>query len=196
MTLREWERGHVLVYVPPVPLFWPIRIPLLVWLTHFALIYLNAVIAFPNTEKVSLTNDDGDNGWSFFQRDFSFYQFRLMLDWSSVTKFGQNLPLWHNVKNFGHFERVHLVFGNILGLLWQIIYAFGHFFSVVNAQILNKQPGNLVTLLTTDDWYKKPRRLPMAFLVHFGQIFGPLYIWQYLISVNYVHVHRKLLRLV
>ena len=28
-----------------------------------------------------------------------------------LTKFGEILPLWHNVKNFGHFEWVDLLFG-------------------------------------------------------------------------------------
>ena len=26
---------------------------------------------------------------------------------SSVTRFGKISPLWHTIKNFGHFERVH-----------------------------------------------------------------------------------------
>ena len=33
--------------------------------------------------------------------------------------------IWHfgmMLKNFGHIERVHLVFGNILNLLWLILY--------------------------------------------------------------------------
>ena len=42
------------------------------------------------------------------------------------------------LKNFGHFERVHFVFGKIWNLLWQILYASAQFFSFVNAQILKK----------------------------------------------------------
>ena len=30
---------------------------------------------------------------------------------NSVTRFGEISPLWHDVVFFGHFERVHLVFG-------------------------------------------------------------------------------------
>ena len=55
-----------------------------------------------------------------------------------MTRFGKILPTWHDVKNFGHFERVHLVFGNILNLLWFILQAIGQIFIFVNGQILNK----------------------------------------------------------
>ena len=35
--------------------------------------------------------------------------------------FSKFSPLWHTVKNFGHFDRVHYVFGNIM----RKFYAFG-----------------------------------------------------------------------
>ena len=64
-----------------------------------------------------------------------------------MTRFGEISPLWHtSFKNFGHFDRVNLVFGNILSLLWQFLYTFGQFFNFQNAQILSKYFSNLVTL--------------------------------------------------
>ena len=32
-------------------------------------------------------------------------------------------PLYHHIKILGHFERVQLVFGKVLSLLWPILYA-------------------------------------------------------------------------
>ena len=58
-----------------------------------------------------------------------------ILDWLSVLPdlakfrhFGKNL------KVFGHFKKLYLVFGNLLNLLWQIFYATGQIFIVVNGQ--------------------------------------------------------------
>ena len=36
---------------------------------------------------------------------------------SSVTRFGEILPLWHNVKVFVHFKKLYLVFGKFFMLL-------------------------------------------------------------------------------
>ena len=55
---------------------------------------------------------------------------------NSVPRFGEISPLWHFF---------HLVFENILSLLWQIILLC----SVGNAKILNKSSSNLVTLVVT-----------------------------------------------
>ena len=55
---------------------------------------------------------------------------------NSVPRFGEISPLWHFF---------HLVFENILSLLWQIILLC----SVGNAEILNKSSSNLVTLVVT-----------------------------------------------
>ena len=65
----------------------------------------------------------------------SSLQIILFAVWSDFAKFRHFVtPL----KNFGHFERVHLVFGHILRLFWQILYAIGQNFIDVNGQKLNK----------------------------------------------------------
>ena len=58
---------------------------------------------------------------------------------ASGTRFGENSPLWHSIKNFGHFDRVHFVLGNILSFLWLILNSIGQILNVENGQILNKQ---------------------------------------------------------
>ena len=55
----------------------------------------------------------------------------------SVARFGIISPLWQNFKSLRHFLRVYLVFGTILNLLWQIFYAIGQIFTVVNGKIFN-----------------------------------------------------------
>ena len=75
---------------------------------------------------------------------------RLTLDWQapkwkctvskcgiadSVTRFGEISPLWHYVKNFGHFERAIIIFAN------------GQFFIAVIGQKLNKRTIHQVTLV-------------------------------------------------
>ena len=57
--------------------------------------------------------------------------------------------LAQHLKNFGHFDRVHFVFGNILSLLWLILNSSGQILNVENGQILNKQSSHLVTLTNT-----------------------------------------------
>ena len=66
-----------------------------------------------------------------------------------LTKFGEILPLWHNVKNFGHFEWAYLVFVKILSLLWQILNSIERIIIVENGKILNKQLCHLVMLTST-----------------------------------------------
>ena len=51
-----------------------------------------------------------------------------------VTICGRISTLWDDAKNFGHFERVHLVFGKILNLLWLILNAIGQIFIAENDQ--------------------------------------------------------------
>ena len=53
------------------------------------------------------------------------------------------------LKNFGHFERVHLIFDKILSSRWQILCTFGQIFKTANDQTLNIQSTNLVTLPTS-----------------------------------------------
>ena len=43
-----------------------------------------------------------------------------------------------------------MVFGNVVNPLWGNLYAFGQIFIVVNGQILKKQSGHLVTLVTLE----------------------------------------------
>ena len=38
------------------------------------------------------------------------------------------------LKNFGHLERVHLVFGKFFSLPWLILHAIGQIFIAVNGQ--------------------------------------------------------------
>ena len=54
----------------------------------------------------------------------------------SVTRFSKISPLWHNVKTLWPFLSLHLLFANILNLLWHICYAIGQIFIGVNSQIL------------------------------------------------------------
>ena len=44
----------------------------------------------------------------------------------SVTRHGKISPLWQNLK----------VFGQLMNLLWQIFYAIGQIYILINAQIL------------------------------------------------------------
>ena len=60
-------------------------------------------------------------------------QWRLVL---SVTRFDEISPLWQNWNNFGIVLRAYLVFGNVLSLLWQNLFAVGRRFIAVNGQIL------------------------------------------------------------
>ena len=73
----------------------------------------------------------------------------LFLTSASVTRFDEISPLWHDVKYFGHFERVQLVFGKIFTLLMLILHAIGQSFIAVNGQKFNIQSINLVTLAST-----------------------------------------------
>ena len=50
------------------------------------------------------------------------------------------------LKNFGHFEKVQLLFGKILSLIWQILCDFGQKLSFADGQILNQYTSHLVTL--------------------------------------------------
>ena len=50
---------------------------------------------------------------------------------SSVTRFGEILPLWQL------FEGLFFIFGIILNVFWQILYAFGPFCIDVKVQKLN-----------------------------------------------------------
>ena len=52
---------------------------------------------------------------------------------SSVTRFGEISPLWHDYKIIGQFFKVYLVFGKMLILLWQKCYAIGQVFIVVDS---------------------------------------------------------------
>ena len=55
---------------------------------------------------------------------------------NSVAIFGQISPKWRNIKIFGHLLRVDTVFGNILNLFWEIIYANRQTLTVAKGQIL------------------------------------------------------------
>ena len=57
----------------------------------------------------------------------------------SVTRFGKVSPLYRNIKKFGHFERVELVFGKVWPILYAIgpiLYAIGPIRTVENGNIL------------------------------------------------------------
>ena len=54
--------------------------------------------------------------------------------WPDLAKFRH---LGENFKIFGHFLRAKIVFGIILNMFWQIIYAIGEMLIVANDQILN-----------------------------------------------------------
>ena len=54
-----------------------------------------------------------------------------------MTRLWEISPLWQKKQSFEKI-RVYLVFGKLLNLFWQINYAIGHIYIVVNGQILNK----------------------------------------------------------
>ena len=64
----------------------------------------------------------------------------------SVTKFGDNNPIWKVFKSLWKFEKV---IGKIRNIFLQIMCAIGPIFIVVNGQISNKQSSHLVTLTLT-----------------------------------------------
>ena len=70
--------------------------------------------------------------WTAIFRADSFESIREAV-WPDLAKFHH---LGAILQNFDHFEKVHLLFGKILSLLWQILYGFGQMFSVANGQIL------------------------------------------------------------
>ena len=66
-----------------------------------------------------------------------------------MTKFGEILPLWQNLKNPW---TVYLVYGKILSLLWQFLYAVGQIFIAVNGQMMkNDLPIYRITLFCVID---------------------------------------------
>ena len=69
------------------------------------------------TEDLSMSNQPRSQ---FFPRQIS-----PLLASASVTRCGEISPLWQNLKVFGPFLRVYLVFGKMLNLLWDICHAFG-----------------------------------------------------------------------
>ena len=72
-----------------------------------------------------------------------FHPHKVWPDLAKFRHFGRML------KHFGHFESVHLVFGKILSLFWQICNANGQIFIVVNSQILKIIKSSGHTALTT-----------------------------------------------
>ena len=84
---------------------------------------------------------------SYFQSiqasDVALFVFLSSASWhlaffleASVTRFDEISPLYHNIKNFGSFERVQLVAAKVLSLLWRILNAVG--------QILIGEKGKLL----------------------------------------------------
>ena len=53
---------------------------------------------------------------------------------SSVTRFGEISPLWHNFKSLWLFLRVNFVLGKILNLIGQIFMMFDEFSLLLMAQ--------------------------------------------------------------
>ena len=70
--------------------------------------------------------------FSYFKRSPSKFSPMALYAWklgkknkvikTSVTRFGEILPLWHDVKNFGHFERVQLALGKNFVLTTYVIF--------------------------------------------------------------------------
>ena len=54
---------------------------------------------------------------------------------TSVTRFCEISPLWHNFKVLGKFLCVYLVFGKMLILHWQKCHAIGQICIAVDGQI-------------------------------------------------------------
>ena len=69
--------------------------------------------------------------------------FLVIAVWPGLAKFHH---FGMTLKNFGHFERVHLNFGKIFKLFCYILYAIGQIYIAANGQKLNKQSINLVTV--------------------------------------------------
>ena len=57
--------------------------------------------------------------------------------WPDLAKFRHFGKIF---KVLGNFSRIHLLFGKILNLLWQILCAIGQVFIEVNGQMLNNNP--------------------------------------------------------
>ena len=55
-----------------------------------------------------------------------------------MTRFGEISPLYPTLKNFGHFERVQIVFAKVLSLLWPILNAVGQILIVENGKNIKK----------------------------------------------------------
>ena len=87
---------------------------------------------------------------------------------SSVTRFCDILPLWQNFKALGNFDQIYLVFGKTLNLLWQINFAIGQIFIVVNGRILSKLSSDLVTLVASEanaELRKKFRKMGLGLVL-------------------------------
>ena len=98
---------------------------------------------------------------------------RWLICWtmnSSVTRFGEFLPLWQKCQSLVQFLRVYFLFWKILGLLWQICYITGQIFIVANGQILKHN--SCKTRVTRMGYFWKVRLT--NYLSKVAQIFGNL----------------------
>ena len=60
----------------------------------------------------------------------------IFLSRTSVTIFGKILPLWQNPQSLEQFFRVYELFGRLLHLLCQMLFAIGQIYADVNGQML------------------------------------------------------------
>ena len=63
------------------------------------------------------------------------FNYTLYFNRSSVTRFGEISPLWQNFQSLGQFLKVNLLFGKILGRLWEILYVMGKILLMQMAKI-------------------------------------------------------------
>ena len=63
------------------------------------------------------------------------FNYTLYFNRSSVSRFGEISPLWQNFQSLGQFLKVNLLFGKILGRLWEILYVMGKILLMQMAKI-------------------------------------------------------------
>ena len=97
-----------------------------------------------------------------------FFNFMFGFNWKYVFLQDTHHSLEQMLKNFGHFKRVHLVFGKIFKLLWFILYDIGQIFIALNSQKLSNNLSIWSHWTQTEDLCCQGRVVDQLFHNHRG----------------------------
>ena len=110
----------------------------------------NSVTSGQSYKHFTLINYDSRVALS---ENYLYYNLRVVIYECKIFyrihfQIGRNFG--NKIKAFINSWRVYFVLGKILNLLWQKNCAFGHMFTIVNCQLLEKISSYLVTLVAND----------------------------------------------